>query len=257
MTISEMIINTHYDGLNPVQLGYEHCKPSHSYGPAVRTHWLLHYVVSGCGVFVKEGNAYQINPGDIFVIAPYEETYYEADHTHPWHYIWMGFTATQLPHPLKEAVIHVPALGRIFHEALQCSNMNLGKSAYLSAKLWELFACLLDSENAQSGYIDKAINCMKTEYANGITVAEIAARLNLNRSYFSTLFKESIGVSPQEYLNELRLKKAAELMISYQKSPSVAAFSTGYSDIYNFSKMFKRYYGVSPRAYIAKHTQNH
>lgn len=254
MTVSEMIINNHYDGLNPVQLGYEKCSPRHSYGPAVRTHWLLHYIVSGCGFFVKEGKTYQVNPGDIFVIAPYEETYYEADDANPWHYIWLGFTANELPYPLDKAVLHVPALGSVFQEALQCSNMNLGKSAYISAKLWELFAYFLDNEHQQSGYIDKAINCMKLEYANGITITEIANRLNLNRSYFSTLFKESLGVSPQDYLNKLRLEKAAELMTTHQKSPSIAAISTGYSDIYNFSKMFKRHYGVSPRTYIANYS---
>lgn len=255
MNIFEMIINAQYDGLNPVQLGYEKCQSRHSYGPAVRTHWLLHYVVSGCGIFLKEGKTYRVNPGDTFVIAPYEETYYEADQEHPWHYIWIGFTATQLPCALDMAVIHAPALGKIFNDALQCSQMKQGKSAYLSAKLWELFSCLLDDENAEYNYIDQAINCMKLEYANGIAVQEIAHRLNLNRSYFSAMFKERIGISPQAYLKNLRLEKAAELMTVYQKTPSVAAFSTGYNDVYNFSKMFKRHYGISPRAYISHHSE--
>lgn len=253
MTVSEIIIDAHYDGLNPVQLGYEKCSPRHSFGPAVRTHWLLHYIVSGCGIFVKDGKTHHVNPGDVFVIAPYEETYYEADAVNPWYYIWIGFTAEALPYPLDKPVIHNSALGKVFSEALQCKDMNLGKSAYLSAKLWELFSYLLDSKNIESNYIDKAINCMKLEYPNGITVAEIAERLNLNRSYFSALFKEKMGVSPQVYLNNLRMEKAAELMVAYQKTPTVAASSTGYTDIYNFSKMFKRHFGVSPRSYI---TQN-
>lgn len=252
MTVSEIIIDAHYDGLNPVQLGHEKCSPRHSYGPAVRTHWLLHYIVSGCGIFVKDGKTHQVNPGDVFVIAPYEETYYEADAVNPWNYIWIGFTAETLPCPLEKPVIHNAALGKVFSEALQCKNMNLGKSAYLSAKLWELFSYLLDSNNTQSNYIDKAINCMNLEYPNGITVSEIADRLNLNRSYFSALFKEKMGVSPQIYLNNLRMERAADLMVTYQKTPTVAASSTGYTDIYNFSKMFKRHFGISPRAYIAQ-----
>lgn len=151
------------------------------------------------------------------------------------------------------SVIHMPALGHIFSDALNCSTMDKGKCAFLSAKLWEMFSYLLDSETSETDYIQKALSCMRLEYASGITVSEIARRLNINRSYFSGLFKEKIGVCPQTYLNSLRLQKAAELMTKYGKSPSVASASTGYSDIYNFSKMFKRHFGISPREYI---TQN-
>lgn len=255
MNCFEFIIDEHYSGLNPVQLGQEKCSPRHSYGPAVRTHWLLHYVVSGCGTFVKGGKTFSVNPGDTFVIAPFEETYYEADEKNPWHYIWLGFTG-DLPCELDMAIIHVPALGDLFTDALQCGSMNRGKSAFLAGKLWHIFACLLEENRAEYDYVSQAIHCMKLEYADGITVTEIAHRLNLNRSYFSTIFKQRTGVSPQTYLTDLRIEKAADLMVKYGKSPSVAAISTGYSDLYNFSRIFKRHMGVSPRTYIHNAIKN-
>ena len=250
----EFIINEHYFGLNPVQFGQEKCEPGHYYGPAVRTHWLLHYVVSGCGRFIKGGKTFRVNAGDTFVICPYEETYYEADPINPWHYIWLGFTG-ELPCELDMAVIHAPALGDIFTDALQCRSMNRGKSAFLAGKLWQVFSCILEEETEEYDYVSQAIHCMKLEYADGITVKEIAQRLNLNRSYFSSLFKNRTGNSPQEYLTKLRMEKAIELMIKYGKTPSVAAISTGYSDLYNFSRMFKRHTGFSPKHYI-EHVQN-
>lgn len=256
MNLSEIIIDEKYTGLNPVQLGQEHCASKHSYGPAIRTHWLLHYVVSGCGIFEKEGKKYSINAGDMFIIAPFEETYYEADEENPWHYIWIGFTAKELPLPLDTAVMHTPFLEKVFYDALSCRGMNRGKSAFLSAKLWEIFAFLLEQENMQADYIDRAISCMRLEYANGITVTDIANRLNLNRSYFYTLFKERTGTSPQDYLMTLRIEKAIELMLNHGKSPSIAAASTGYSDLYNFSRMFKRHTGLSPREYIKQEKNN-
>ena len=88
MLYIEFIINHHYGGLNPMQFGYENCKPSHFYGPAIRTHWLLHYVISGFGSFHYQGKIYKIHPGEIFVIPPWIETYYEADAVNPWNYIF-------------------------------------------------------------------------------------------------------------------------------------------------------------------------
>ena len=70
----DIVINEQYAGFNPVQFGSETCKPGHSFGPSIRTHWLLHYVVQGFGKFVRDGVTWEIGPGEIFVIPPYEET---------------------------------------------------------------------------------------------------------------------------------------------------------------------------------------
>ncbi|MBE6934385.1 MAG: AraC family transcriptional regulator [Ruminococcaceae bacterium] len=251
---SEMIVNAHYQGLNPVQFGYEHCAPFHSYGPAVRTHWLLHYVVCGKGKFIKKGITYEVGQGDTFVISPYEETYYEADGDNPWYYIWIGFTG-EVPVALDTAVLHIPALGRIFEGAKNCHHFTGGRSAFLSGKLWEIFSCILENRDATLDYVGQTVHCISLEYANGITISQIAKRLNINRSYLSALFKKQFGVSPQEYLTAFRIQKAEELMLEHGKSPTVAAISTGYSDVYQFSRMFKRCRGLSPRKYIAAYSK--
>ena len=90
---------------------------------------------------------------------------------------------------------------------------------------------------------------MNANYVHGITVKEVADLLGLDRSYFSAIFKEAIGIPPQKYLMKLRLEKAAELITVYNEKPSTAGFSVGYPDLYHFSKMFKQHFGVSPRHY--------
>ena len=84
---------------------------------------------------------------------------------------------------------------------------------------------------------------------NDITVKQIADFLNLNRVYFSTLFKERVGISPKQYLLNYRMHIATLMLSNNNASISVIANSVGYSDIYNFSKMFKQHYGVSPKKY--------
>lgn len=250
MNESEIIVDYHYRGINPVQFGRETCSPGHFWGPCVRTHWLLHYVVYGFGKFEREGVVHQLRPGDLFVIPPYLETYYEADKEHPWRYIWIGFTTEdEIPDILKQPVIRCVGLGAIFEDMVRCSKMENGKTAFLCAKIWELFSILLEQRKEESDYIKKALSFMNVEYVKGITVKEVAVQLGLDRSYFSTIFKNEMKVSPQKYLLNLRLEKAAELMTAYGEKPSTAGISVGYPDLCHFSKMFKKHFGVSPRQY--------
>lgn len=251
MIRSEIVINCNYGGLNPVQFGRETCAPSHAYGPALRTHWLLHYVRSGKGEFLREGVRHSVSAGEIFVIPPYLETYYEADAADPWDYVWIGFTLSgEVPEVFSSPVISCPEAGVVFEEICLCRNYDSGRSAFLAACLWKLVGLLLESGKPQTDYVDKALNCIHSEYSTGITVAEIARRLNLDRSYFSTVFTERVGIPPRDYLRTYRLNKAAELMTLYGEKPSTVALSVGYGDLFHFSKSFKQHFGLSPRAYV-------
>ncbi len=184
------------------------------------------------------------------MIPPYETTYYEADADRPWRYIWVGFTATQkLPDLFENPVLRCSGVGAVFEGMHRCREMGSGCSAFLASKLWELIAVLLDQKVPRINYVEQALNCMNAEYATGITVQSIAERLHLDRSYFATMFKEKMEISPRDYLKNLRLQRAAELMSLHGVSPSTAGISVGYGDIYHFSKAFKQHFGQSPRAY--------
>jgi len=240
---SDIIANKQYCGLNPVQFGHEACKSSHHYGPAIRTHWLLHFVVSGKGFFIINGNRYDVNSGMMFVIPPFVETYYEADIDNPWEYIWVGFTG-EPPMELDDVVFCPHAL-KIFEQMKTSKEFFKGKSAFLCSKLWELFSVLIENTESNRDYIEDAVNLIHSEYMNDITVQQIASRVNLERTYFSTLFKEKIGISPKQYLLNYRMERA-RFLLKNGYSVTVTAYSVGYSDVFLFSKMFKRCFGNSP-----------
>ena len=241
-----------YGGLNPMQFGYEECEKTQSYGPATRTHWLIHFVESGFGIFRIGEKEYKIGPGEMFIIPPYVETYYQADSSNPWSYIWIGFTTKRdLPAELSD-VIRCPQAIKVFTEMKKSAGLENGRSAFLSAKLWELFTLLLETQNNKTNYVDKALDCIHSEYMYDLTIEKIAKRLGLDHSYFSSLFRKKLGVSPKQYLFTYRMNVAASLMIDKGISVSVAAYSVGYEDICNFSKMFKKHFGVSPREYVKK-----
>ena len=106
-------------------------------------------------------------------------------------------------------------------------------------KFVKLISLILDGTENQSDHIDKALNYIHADYANGITVSSVAERLNLDRTYFSVLFKKRLGVSPMKYLSDLRLDKAAELIVKHGMSPTTAALSVGYPDYCHFSRVLQ------------------
>ena len=82
--------------------GHEHCQPGHSFGPAVRPHYLIHVVLSGKGIFKHQGHTYSLKSGDSFLIKPMDSTYYEADRNNPWEYAWIGFNGQEIPALLNQ-----------------------------------------------------------------------------------------------------------------------------------------------------------
>ena len=250
-----IVTNEELSGLNPVQFGYEDCAKGHFFGPAVRTHYLIHFVVSGFGYYKIGEREYKLGPGEMFVIPPFEETFYKAVKDNPWSYIWIGFTTTsELPSSLPD-VIRYPEAASVFEDMKNCESLSNGRSAYLSARLWDLFSLLLDRQKKEKDFVGKAIDFIHSEYMKPITVENISERLGIDRCHFSTVFKAKTGVSPKQYLLNHRMSVALSLMLENSKSVSVAALSVGYSDIYTFSKVFKKKYGVSPSEYIKKNNR--
>lgn len=76
--------------------GYETCIPGHSYGPAIRSGYMIHYILKGKGIYKTNGKIYQLSEGDAFLIKPDTLIYYEADHHHPWSYTWIGFQGIKM-----------------------------------------------------------------------------------------------------------------------------------------------------------------
>ena len=118
--------------------------------------------------------------------------------------------------------------------------------------MWDLFALLSEGENNKYDHIEKAVEFIHSNYMHDITVEKIAQHLNLDRTYFSVIFKKRTGLSPKQYILSYRMNIAATLIIKKDITISVVATSFGYSYLYTFSKMFKRHFGISPSNYSTR-----
>lgn len=239
-----ILINRHFKDLNPLLFGFEDCKKSHSYGPYVRKYTIIHYVMQGKGVLYKGGNAYPVQKGQAFVILPGEVTTYVADAEDPWHYRWVGFDGElSEKFALMSPVLTIPE--DLFPNLTQ-NDEGKGFMEYnLAGQLFRMLSELLSGGKQHNHYVRQVENYIRTFYMDEVYVEDIAEKLNLDRRYLSRLFKEKTGRSIQSYLISVRMEEARRLLAEGRGVSETAAFC-GYPDACNFSKMFKRYYGVSP-----------
>ncbi|MDD5704418.1 MAG: helix-turn-helix transcriptional regulator [Kiritimatiellae bacterium] len=92
---------------------------------------------------------------------------------------------------------------------------------------------------------------LETACAEPIRLAELARHAGLSASHFCVRFRQWFGASPIDYLIRHRLHQAAYLLQDRNLSVKEVAARVGYGDLFYFSKLFKKHYGVSPRGYRA------
>jgi YesN/AraC family two-component response regulator len=96
-------------------------------------------------------------------------------------------------------------------------------------------------------YVHEAVIFMEQHYQDEITVEDIAAFCNLDRSYLGKIFKSELETSPQDFLIRFRMNKACELMKITNHSIGEISVMVGYPNMFNFSRAFKHIIGKSPR----------
>lgn len=97
--------------------------------------------------------------------------------------------------------------------------------------------------------LKKVLSYIKENYSSPIRIEELASLINLNAQYFCRYFKENIGKTATEYINEIRIEKAAEALIETNKKIITIAQDTGFDNIGYFIRRFKKEKGVTPSEY--------
>lgn len=240
-----LLTNRHLQDLNPIVAGTQKCLPGHKFGPYIRGYTLIHYVIAGKGTFYARGKVFQVTAGQAFLILPGEVTTYQADPKDPWHYCWVGFDG---------------AMTRRFAELLPVFSMDealfldiyppedyKGRPEYwVTGGLHRLYGALFPTAQTGNVHVQRTENLIRTAYMEPITVEGIAKALNLDRRYLSRIFKQHTGKTVQQYLISVRMDEARRYL-SQGRSVQDTAALCGYEDVSNFSKMYKKHFGISPK----------
>jgi AraC-like DNA-binding protein len=246
------------------QCGSEACARGHQYGPAVRDHFLIHYVASGKGVFYADGRSHPVGAKQGFIIFPGQVTTYRADDDDPWVYAWVGYegrTAAILTetigltrsNPVFELDAEIDPYERIRRMLRAASDMRLGDMAMLGS-LYQLLSEIGQgrpsiNEEPETRYYKKAVWYLEGNYHRDVRITDVAAFVGLSRSQLFRVFQRTAGMSPKEYLNILRAERAAKLLLATDLSLEKVALSSGFFSAGRLNAVFQDQYSTSPSQY--------
>ena len=250
------------------EIGDYVCEPEYSYGPIIRPRGIIHLVTSGRGKLTIDNTTYNVHKDQIFFIPAGVSAYYIADKEDPWAYKWLHIGGSRVIEVLKDAGIdeYNPVFTLCdrgnstkenFYNIFNDIFANFTREFICISKLYELldyfseFSLKNDesSESLQLQYVHTVIKYIHLKYSEQLRVEDISRACGLNRSYLSRLFHDATGSTIQDFLMTYRIKEAANMLRNSDSTVSYIAFAVGYSDIYTFSKAFKKKMGLTPTAY--------
>lgn len=208
-----------------------------------------------------------IGPGEGFLVPPGEVVSIRADQKEPWKLIWVGFTGCRAAEYLGRCGLgkenrafrcDVPEqLERCVQEMVRCEMLGRGHEFLLLGELYRFLGWIARSFEGQgrrsreagTEYVERAADYIRSHFQEDLTVSKLALYVGLNRSYLTTVFQNTLHVSPQQFLMRFRMERASQLLLEGTLSVGEVARSCGYPDPLTFSKAFKRTLGVTPSQY--------
>jgi YesN/AraC family two-component response regulator len=112
--------------------------------------------------------------------------------------------------------------------------------------------CRLVKKNSLGHYsapIRKTLACIDADLTGDLSLSSLAAMQNISPGYLSSLFKKEVGQTLTDYVNSRRIDQAARMLRSGTLQVQTVAQYCGIPDVNYFSKLFKRYIGVSPKEF--------
>lgn len=248
--------------LNLYYGGWEICCPMHTFGPAIRQHYLIHYVTRGKGRLWMNDTCYVIEKDTMFLIRPGITAVYQADKDNPWEYCWICIDGYDVENMLNNSgfdkvnplffdksngEVRDAMLNFIFYFSKYKNNEYM-----LLSRLYNIFGHMkiqMKKQQAKSIHVERAIDYIYENYSKNISVTDIAEYLGIDRTYLYRLFKEEYNMSPQKYLLNFRLKTAMNKLEGGNMSIADIAYSCGFNDASAFCHQFKKVYKDTPLNY--------
>ncbi len=227
--------------------------------------FVMTIVLDGETEYLIDDQKYLVKKNDVLVFPPKSLRSGKTNPQNPWGFIYIVFrmemneAARNLFN--KSILIWNGVNDVIRKQFIEATKAWIGKNALYQVKcnlltteiLYKLV--LSDMPYHKVPHIkklEKARALIQDNFRNTISVEALAESVDLSDSYFRRLFNKAYGCSPMQYIMNLRIENARELLLSGEVNVTEAAQLSGFDDIYYFSALFKRKTGYSPIQILRK-----
>ena len=216
-----------------------------------------------------DAREYSMSAGDAVIYTPERPFGYHSTGGGRIVYLWVHFTGSEVEQTLARLGLRtgefyhpdrtedmeedIAAIHRLFISRPMFCREEI--SAQLSLLLTHLGRAVGPREDgSRPERIQKSLSYLNRHYSEPLRLETLAGMEYLSVSRYSALFRKVTGRSPQQYLIDLRLRNAQELLKSTDLSISEVARSVGYEDALYFSRIFRRHTGAPPSDHRRKET---
>jgi AraC family transcriptional regulator len=227
---------------------------------------LFQYCIGGSGKLRYEDTEFDVGPGQAMVLHfPHDNRYWLPIESKEWEFMYVCLYGAEVMRLWKELERCAGPLITLGKDALPIntasdiilsfvhghgsSEFDSSRMAYqLVMQLADLFIKPVDiqASNSYRVSMDKTIDFCKKNLNRPMGVDEMAAEAGYSRYHFSRIFSLSEGMSPKEYLQSIRIRKAIGLLQSSQKSVKEISGACGFDDVNYFCRAFRKSVGLSP-----------
>ena len=229
-----------------------------------RQDYYLMYMLQGELEARAENAQMKLGAGDLIFFPPEKGYMYQLTRPEKMVYLWIHFTGGACKERLAELGLEMcrvyhPIHGDELEEEIEALHrLLISRPPFYeqegNARLELLLAHFARYVQPQEVHIppdrlQRSLEHLQRHYGEKIALERLAGMEYLSVSRYAALFHQLTGRSPQQYLIDLRLSNACQLLRETDLSISEVARRVGYEDALYFSRLFKRYMGVSPRAF--------
>ena len=251
------------EDISVIYAEFEKVTPGSRFGPVIRSVYILECCTGGQGSVIINGTEFPVSAGQCYMLLPGDTVIHTSDSQNPREGYWCALDGISIRGLAEYAGITAqspfvdPVLFSSIRDLMERLTQiwfcrDAGATLRQTACAYGLLGIMLQNKPAteKRSLIDMSIGLMQTNYPNPLTVTSIANQVGLDRSYFSEQFKKLTGMSPYQYLTQLRIQKACQLL-SQGHSIADTSYLVGLEP-HNFGRVFKKEVGISPREYLRK-----
>lgn len=269
-----MAHHLHFYPFPPVRINWQPHRIRSLKPIRIKHHYLV-YISDGEGEMTVDGVHYSLTPGKLFLLLPghlVETRFYprKTAGVNLLRFACQALTASVEEFLTRDVEISISCLSEIERLLDQLRQLRHADEPWKQWKAQLLFQQLVftlatgsgrdrdhQAEENQACYtMNRVAAYLREHYRESVQMNELAELHGISPSNFATAFRKHTGLTPTQYLAQLRIERSKELLLSRQPLKNVAR-KIGYNDELYFSRIFKKLVGVAPTIYVRQHAAEH